>query len=328
MNTVLRAALVALALCSQAGQFGQAWAQGAASFPNKPIRIIVPFPPGGPSDVQARLIGQKMSENWGQQVIIDNRPGANTIIGAEAVAKAAPDGYTLLVAIDSTLVMNQTLYAKLPYDPIRDFAPITTTALSHIILVTDAATGPKTVQELLQMAKANPGKINFGSGTITTQLGGELLKRAAGVNMTYVPYKGSPGTVQGLLSGDVNFILDGVTSSGPHIKSGKFRVLATAGTRTISTLPDLPKVSDLPGMAGFDVTVWLGMVAPAGTPADIVAKLNTEIVRILGLPDVKEKFVAAGLDPMSNTPSEFAAYIRKESERWGKVIKETGIRLD
>ena len=322
MNLFLRAAMIALVF------YGQAFAQSAASYPNKPIRIIVPFPAGGPSDMQARLLGQKMSESWGQQVIIDNRPGANTVIGAVAVAKSAPDGYTLLLAIDSTLVMNQTLYAKLAYDPIKDFAPVTTTALSHIILVTDAASGPKTLQELLQMAKASPGKVNFGAGTITTQLGGEMLKRAADLNMVYVPYRGSSGTVQGLLSGDVNFILDGVTSSSPHIKSGKFRVLATAGTRPIPALPDVPKVSDLPGMAGFDVTVWLGIVAPAGTPADVVAKLNQEIVRILGLPDVKEKLVAAGLDPISSTPSEFAAFIQKESDRWGKVIKETGIRLE
>lgn len=327
MRTILHAAVIALALCGQTF-YSQAFGQGAGGYPGKPIRIIVPFPPGGPSDVQARLIGQKMSENWGQQVIIDNRPGANTLIGAEAVAKSAPDGYTLLMAIDSTLVMNQTLYAKLPYDPIKDFVPVTTTVWSHIIMVTDAATGPKTVEELLQMAKANPGKITFGSGTITTQLGGELLKRAAGVNMIYVPYKGSPGTVQGLLSGDVNFILDGVTSSSPHIKSGKFRVLATVGTRTIPALPDAPKVSDLPGLAGFDVAVWQGIVAPAGTPADVVSKLNQEIVRILGLPDVREKLIASGLDPITSTPAEFAAFIRKEADRWSRVIKQTGIRLE
>ena len=300
----------------------------AQTYPSKPIRIIVPFPAGGPTDVLSRIIGQKMTENWGQQVLVDNRPGANTIIGAEAVAKAAPDGYTLLMAIDSTLVMNQSLYSKLPYDPIKDFAPITLSCWSHLILVTDANTGPKSVAELIQIARANPGKINFGAGTITTQLAGEMFTKAAGLDMVYVPYKGSAGTVQGLLSGDVKFIVDGVTSSLPHIKSGKFRVLATTGTRPIAALPGLPTLAAEAGLPGFDVVIWQGLVAPAGTPSDIIAKLYQEILRIYALPDVKERIAAAGLDPVTSTPAEFTAFIRSESERWTKVIKEAGIRLD
>ncbi len=200
--------MLMLALLAAAGHV---YAQGAASYPSKPGRITVPFPSGGPSDVQARVIGQKLSDTWGQAVIVDNRPGANTIIGAEAVAKAAPDGHTLLLAIDSTLVMNQSLYSKLPYDPIKDFVPITLTAWASLILVADAATGPKSVKDLIAQAKANPGRLNFGAGTITTQLGGEMLKSAAGIDMVFVPYKGSPGTVQGLLSGDVNIIMDAET---------------------------------------------------------------------------------------------------------------------
>ena len=300
----------------------------AQSYPSKPIRIIVPFPAGGPSDVLSRIIGQKMSENWGQQVIVDNRPGGNTFIGAEAVAKSAPDGHTLLMAIDSTLVMNQYLYSKIPYDPLKDFAPVTLTVWSHIIMVADAATGPKSVRELIDFAKANPEKANFGAGTITTQLGGELFKRAAGVNMVFVPYKGSPGTVQGLLSRDVTVIFDGVTSSVPHIKSGKFRVLATAGTRPIPALPGTPKLSDMPGFSGFDVVVWQGIVAPTGTPADVIAKLQQEIVRIYSLPDARDKIIAAGLDPVTSTPAEFGAFIRREADRWSKAIKETGIKLE
>jgi tripartite-type tricarboxylate transporter receptor subunit TctC len=278
--------------------------------------------------VLSRIIGQKMAENWGQQVLVDNRPGANTIIGAEAVAKAAPDGYTLLMAIDSTLVMNQSLYSKLPYDPIKDFAPVTLTVWSHLILVTDASSGPKSVAELVQMAKANPGKVNFGAGTITTQLAGEMFKKAAGLDMVFVPYKGSPGTVQGLLSGDVKFIVDGVTSSVPHIKSGRFRVLATTGSRPIAALPGLPTLAAGAGLPGFDVVIWQGLVAPVGTPSDIIAKLNQEILRIYALPDVRERIAAAGLDPVTSTPAEFTAFIRSESERWGKAIKEAGIRLD
>jgi len=320
----LVASVLALALLASIG-LGKAVAQ---TYPGKPIRIIVPFPAGGPTDVLSRIVSQKMAESWGQQVLVDNRPGANTIIGAEAVAKAAPDGYTLLMAIDSTLVMNQSLYSKLPYDPIRDFAPITLVCWSHLILVTDANTGPKSVAELLRMARANPGKVNFGAGTITTQLAGEMLKKAAGVDMAFVPYKGSPGTVQGLLSGDVTFIIDGVTSSVPHIKSGKFRVLATAGSRPIAALPGLPTLAAEANLPGFDVVVWQGLVAPAGTPGDIIAKLNREILRIYALPDVQERIAAAGLDPVTSTPAEFNTFIRSEAERWSKVIKESGVRLD
>jgi tripartite-type tricarboxylate transporter receptor subunit TctC len=318
------ASILALALLAAIG-LGNATAQ---TYPSKPIRIVVPFPAGGPTDVLSRIIGQKMAENWGQQVLVDNRAGANTIIGAEAVAKAAPDGYTLLMAIDSTLVMNQSLYSKLPYDPIKDFAPVTLTVWSHLILVTDASTGPKSVAELVQMAKANPGKVTFGAGTITTQLAGEMFKKAGGLDMVFVPYKGSPGTVQGLLSGDVKFIVDGVTSSVPHIRSGKFRVLATTGTRPIAALPGLPTLAAEAGLPGFDVVIWQGLVAPAGTPSDIIAKLNQEILRIYALPDAKERIAAAGLDPVTSTPAEFTAFIRSESERWGKAIKEAGIRLD
>jgi len=318
------ASIVALALLAAIG-LGSATAQ---TYPSKSIRIVVPFPAGGPTDVLSRIIGQKMAENWGQQVLVDNRPGANTIIGAEAVAKAAPDGHTLLMAIDSTLVMNQSLFSKLPYDPIKDFAPVTLTVWSHLILVTDAGSGPKSVAELVQMAKANPGKVNFGAGTITTQLAGEMFKKAAGLDMVFVPYKGSPGTVQGLLSGDVKFIVDGVTSSVPHIKSGRFRVLATTGSRSIAALPGLPTLAAEAGLPGFDVVIWQGLVAPAGTASDIIAKLNQEILRIYALPDAREKIAAAGLDPVTSTPAEFTAFIRAESERWGKAIKEAGIRLD
>jgi tripartite-type tricarboxylate transporter receptor subunit TctC len=318
------ASILALALLAAIG-LGNATAQ---TYPSKPIRIVVPFPAGGPTDVLSRIMGQKMAENWGQQVLVDNRPGANTIIGAEAVAKAAPDGYTLLMAIDSTLVMNQSLFSKLPYDPIKDFAPVTLTVWSHLILVTDASSGPKSVAELVQMARANPGRVNFGAGTITTQLAGEMFKKAAGLDMVFIPYKGSPGTVQGLLSGDVKFIIDGVTSSVPHIKSGKFRVLATTGSRPIAALPGLPTLAAEAGLPGFDVVIWQGLVAPAGTPSDIIAKLHQEVLRIYALPDAKEKIAAAGLDPVTSTPAEFAAFIRSESERWGKAIKEAGIRLD
>lgn len=300
----------------------------AQSWPSRPVRIVVPFPAGGPADVLARVIGEKMAPAWGQQVLVDNRPGANTIIGAEAVAKAAPDGHTLLMAIDSTLVMNQALYTKLPYDPIRDFAPVSLTAVSPLIMVTDAAKGPKSVAELIQMARANPGKVNFGAGTITTQLAGELFKRALDLDIVYVPYKGSAGTVQGLLSNDVTFTLDGVITALPHIRSGRFRVLAGLSNRPITALPDLPQVRDFPGLADFEVSVWLGLVAPAGTPATVVTRVSQDLSRVLAMPDTRERYAAAGLEPVSNTPAEFASFIRKEAGRWAPIIKAAGIKLD
>jgi tripartite-type tricarboxylate transporter receptor subunit TctC len=314
---------IGLFSCAALAQTG-----GGQTYPSKPIRIIVPFPAGGPSDVGTRVIAQRMSEDWAQQVLVDNRPGANTIIGAEAVAKSAPDGYTLLTAIDSTLTMNQFLYSRIPYDPIKDFAPVTLTVWSPVILVVDALTGPKSVREIIEQAKASPGKLNYGTGTITTQLVGELFKRAARIDITHVPYKGSPGTVQGLLSQDVRFIIDGVTASVPHIRSGKFRALANFGSRSITALPGTPAFAAEAGLPGFDVGVWLGLVAPAGTPAEIIAKLQEEVARTLALPDVKEKLATVGLEPMKSTPAEFASFIGSEAARWSEVIKQAGIHLE
>jgi len=314
--------ILALALLSA---IGPALAQ---NYPLKPIHIVVPFPAGGAADVTARLIGQKMAENWRQPVLIENRPGGNTVIAAETVAKAAPDGYTILWVIDSTLVMNQSLYSRLSYDPIKDFAPITRTITSRQVLIVDAATGPKSVKELIQQAKANPGKLNFGAGTMTNQLAGILFNNLAGVDIVYVPYKGSPPTVQGLLSGDVTMIIDGVTASLPHIKSGKFRVLANLGLGPIAALPNLPTLASEAGLPGFDVVIWQGLVAPAGTPSDIIDKFHREVVRIFSLSDVKAKLTSMGQDLVTCTPAEFGAFIRSESDRWAKVIKQAGIRIE
>lgn len=318
---ILAAAATALALCG-----GTA---GAQSYPTKPIRLIVPFPPGGPSDFLARLMAQKMSGDLGEQVVVENRPGGNTIIGAELVARAAPDGYTLLMPIDSTLTMNQFLYSKLPYDPEKDFAPISITALSPIIMETDAATGPKSLRDLIAQAKANPGKLTFGAGTVATQLAGELFKSRAGINLVYVGYKGSAPTVQGLLSKEVTVAIDGVTSGMPHIRSGTFRLLATLGTAKIAALPNAPVLAQEANIPGFDVAVWLGLVAPAKTPAPIVDRLHREVVRIMALPDVKEKLETAGLEPAASaSPAAFAAFIRGESEKWAPVIKQTGLHFE
>jgi tripartite-type tricarboxylate transporter receptor subunit TctC len=315
----------ALALLALAGLREIAAAQDA--YPNRPIHIVIPFPAGGPADIAARIIGQRMNEEWGQPVVIDNRPGGNTIIGAETVAKAAPDGYTLLMAIDSTLVMNQYLYKNLPYDPFNDFAPITTTVKSLSLLAV-AADGPKTVKELIARAKAEPGKLNFGAGTITAQLMGVLFNKAAGIDVVYVPFQGTAQTVQGLLTGSADMIYAGTVVIGPMIESGKARALAKLDSRK-EPYPDVPTLAAAGDLQNFDdLSVWLGLVAPKATPKPIVDKLNAEIVHILAEPDVKAKFDQTGNFAVTDTPEEFAAFIRKEAARWEKALKDANIKFD
>jgi tripartite-type tricarboxylate transporter receptor subunit TctC len=307
---------------------GAAAAQEQTSYPNRPIHLIVPFPAGGPSDIVARLIGQKMTEHWGQPVVIENRPGANTLIGAQAAAKAAPDGYTLFMAIDSTLVMNQFLYKSLPYDPINDFAPITLTAKT-ISVLTVMANGPQSVKELIASAKAAPGKYNYGAGTITAQLMGHLFHKAAGLDIVYVPFKGTPATVNGLLTGSVQLIYAANLIVDPLIASGQVRALAKLDRDGPPSLAAIPALADAAGLPGLDdISVWLGLVAPRGTPKPIVDKINAEVVKVLGDPAVKERSERTGNYPVTTTPDQFAAFIAKEAERWSKVIKETGLTLD
>ncbi len=302
----------------------------AKAFPNRAIRIVVPFPAGGPSDIVARVIGQKMSEDWGQPVVIENRPGANTIIGAQVVAKAAPDGYTLLMVIDSTLTMNQYLYKSLPYDPFNDFAPITLTAKTMSVLAVPAATGPKTVKELIARAKAAPGKLNYGAGTITAQLMGHLFHKAVGLDIVYVPFKGTPETVQGLLTGSVELIYAATAIVSPLIQSGQIRPLAKMDSRSFPAVAGIPTLAVAAELRDFeDLSVWLGLVAPKGTSKLIIEKLHQKVVQILEDPIVKEKSERTGNYAfISRTPDEFEIFIRKEASRWSKVLKETGIRYD
>ena len=301
----------------------------SANFPNRPIRMIVPFPAGGPSDIVARLIGQKMSEDWGQPVVVENRPGGNTIIGAQAAAKAAPDGYTLFMAIDSTLVMNQYLYKALPYDPLGDFVPITLTAKTVSVRAVAAATGPITVKELIARAKAQPGKLNYGAGTVTAQLMGHLFHKAAGLDIVYVPFKGTPETVNALLTGSVQLIYAANQIVAPLVASGQIRALAKLDRDAPPSMADIPTLADAAGLADFDdISVWLGLVAPKGTAKPIVDKIHTEVVKILADPAVKEKSERTGNYPVTNTPEQFSAFIRKEADRWGKVMKETAIKVD
>jgi tripartite-type tricarboxylate transporter receptor subunit TctC len=311
----------ALLICAAAAQ------ERADSFPSRSIKIVVPFPAGGPSDVLARMIGQKMSEDWGQPVVIENRVGANTVLGAQQVAKAAPDGYTLLMAIDSTLTMNQYLYRTPPYDPFKDFVPITLTAKTMLLLVVNAASEVRSVGDLIAKAKAQPGKLNFGAGTITSKLTGFLFNKAAGVETVLVPYNGSAEVAQGLLTKSVDFTLDGTSASLSLIQGGQFRVLAKFDPRPFPPVADLPVITAaVPKLD--EITVWLGLVAPSGTPAAVVDKLHAEVAKILADPAVKSKADASGLFPVTSTPAEFSAFIRKEAERWSGVVKDSGMKYD
>jgi tripartite-type tricarboxylate transporter receptor subunit TctC len=319
-------ALASIQLC--VSLIGAALAQERAdAFPSRAIKIVVPFPAGGPSDVLARIIGQKMSEDWGQPVVVENRVGANTVLGAQQVAKAAPDGYTLLMAIDSTLTMNQYLYRALPYDPFNDFAPVSLTAKTMLLLTVNAASDVRSVKTLIAKAKAAPGKLNFGAGTITSKLTGYLFNKAAGVETVLVPYNGSAEVAQGVLTRSVDFSFDGPSASLSLIQGGQFRVLAKFDPRPFPPAPDVPVITaDVPDLD--EITVWLGLVAPKGTPAPIVDKLHAEVAKILADPAIKSKADASGLYPATSTPAEFSAFIRKEAERWSTVVKDSGMKYD
>jgi tripartite-type tricarboxylate transporter receptor subunit TctC len=300
----------------------------AQNYPSRPIRIIVPFPAGGPTDILARAVAQKMNEDWGQPVVVENRPGADTAIGAVQVAKAPPDGYTLLAAMDTTMVMNPATKTSLPYDPFKDFAPVTLGSKNTSLLTVRAEDGPKTISELIARAKAS-GKMNYGAGIIITRLAGYLFNRAAGINVQLIPYKGSAEVVQGLLTGAVDYIIDGTATSLPLIKSGRFRPLAKLNSRPLPPLPDVPPLSEAAGMPELDdMSSWIGFVAPAGTPRPIIDKLQKKVAEIYDNRAIYDRLVAAGLNPVSSTPEEFDAFFRKESVRWAKAFKDSGIKLD
>jgi tripartite-type tricarboxylate transporter receptor subunit TctC len=320
-------AATALALLAASAQ---SVAQNVAKdYPNRAIHIVVPFPAGGPSDVTARIVAQRMNEDWGQPVIIDNRPGGNTVIGAQGVAKAAPDGYTLLMAIDSTLVMNQFLYKSLPYDPINDFAPITTTTKTISVLAVSAQTGPQSVQDLIAKAKAAPGKLNYGAGTITAQLMGWRFHKAAGIDIVYVPFKGTPETTNGLLTGSVDLIYASQVTVGPLIDGGRVRALARLDRVAPASIADVPTLADAAGLPALeDMSVWLGLVAPKGTPGPIIDKLQHKVAEILTDPAIREKSERTGAFPVIKSPAEFGVFIREAAVRWSRVLKETGIKYD
>jgi tripartite-type tricarboxylate transporter receptor subunit TctC len=324
-----------IAIAAVAMTLGHAQAQvtldaEAKTYPNRPIRIVVPFPPGGPADMIARLVGQRMSEAWGQPVLVENRAGGNTAIGAQLVARSAPDGYTLLTAMDTTMVMNPLVTPNLPYDPLKDLAPITL-LIKNIALVVVRSDGPKSIKELIAKAKANPGKLNMGAGTITSRLGALAFAKAAGIDVQLVPFKGSAEIGQAVLAGTVDFALDSTGTSLPLIQGGHYRALAKYSNRPLAILPDLPSLSVAAELPELDESsTWVALVAPAATPPAIIDKVHREVARIYADAGLIAKLEKVGIEAASsNSPAEFDAFIRSETDRWSTVLKHSGnLKLD
>jgi len=301
----------------------------ALDYPSRPIRYIVPFAPGGPTDIMSRAFAEKIGAAWGQQVVVDNRGGAGGTIGAEVVARSAPDGYTVMIGHVGTHAINVSLYQKVGYDPVKDFQPISLLATLPFVLVVNAGLAPRNVKELLVLARAKPGSINFasaGSGG-PTHLAGEMFKSAAAIDIVHIPYKGNAAALTELAGGQVQMMFSNMLTAMPHVRTGRLRALAVSTAKRSPQAPDLPTVAES-GVPGFDVAPWYGVLAPAGLPAPLVAKWNREIVRIVPLPDMKEKFVAQGIDLASSTPAEFGALIKSEIPKWRKVVKDTGAKAD
>ena len=325
MREVSRVVVLVLALL---------WGAGARAviaqdyYPSKPIRLVVPFGAGGTTDVLARAIGQRLTEAWGQPVVVENRPGAGGNIGTESVAKSAADGYTMLL-ISVGFASNPALYSKLPFDPIKDFAPVTLVATTQNVLIVHPSVPARSARELIQLAKSRPGQLNFGSsGTGTSQhLAGELFKSMAGVQMQHVPYRGSAPALTALIGGEVSLMFNNLLTALPHVKAGRLRALAVTSAERSPAAPEIPTMAES-GLPGYDVSTWYGLLVPAGTPKEIVARLNAEVVRILNLPELKERLRSQGADVIPSTPDQFAAHIRQEMVKWAQVVRQSGARAD
>ena len=301
----------------------------AQSFPVKPVRVITPFTAGSAIDTLARVVGQKLGDTWGQQVVIDNRIGANGIIGTEAAAKAPADGYTVYLGNISTLAVNPHLYLKLPYDALRDFAPVTLAATIPVVLVVHPSLPVKSVRELIALAKAHPGQLNYASGgTGSAQhLPMEMLRVETGMNIVHVPYKGLGPAFSDVLGGQVPMMFTGVSNVVPYMKTGRLRVLAIGSPKRSATLPEVPTVAEA-GVPGFDFDSWTGYLVPVGTPRELIVKLHADITRTLAAPEVRDKLVTLGFDLVGGTPEAFATLIRNDIARFGKLIKAAGIKAE
>jgi tripartite-type tricarboxylate transporter receptor subunit TctC len=326
---------LSLAVMAVAAQFLMTGASLAQSgWPNKPVRIVVPFAPGGTTDILARAVAPELSKAFGQQFIVDNRAGAGGNVGAEIVAKSPGDGYTLLMGTVGTHGINKALYAKLPYDPQKDFVPVTLVAAVPNVMVLNAekakALGINNVMDFIKYAKANPGKLNMassGNGT-SIHLAGELFKSMTGTFMTHIPYRGSGPALLDMVAGNMDVMFDNLPSSMAQIKAGKLKALAVTSAQRSAAMPDLPTIEEAAGLKGFEASSWFGLLAPAGTPADIVNRIQQEVAKALNSPAIKDKLIAQGAIPSGNTPAEFARLIDAEHKKWAKVVKESGAKVD
>jgi len=296
----------------------------AQAYPVKPVRLIVPFAPGGPADIQARLIGPKLTEAWGQPVVVENRAGGNTIIATELTARADPDGHIVQV-ISAGFSINVSLYAKLPYDSVRDFAPVTQLTSGPAIVVVHPSLPARSVKELIQLARSRPGQLTYASAGLPSQLAVELFKVMTGTDLVHVPYKGAAPAMIDLIAGHVQVSFPTIIGALSHVRSGRLRALATTGAKRAPAAPDLPTMMEA-GVPGYEAANWFGTAVPAKTPPAIVAKLSQEIARALRFPDVRERLLSQGMEPTSSTPEEFSAYIRSEMTKWAKVVKASGAK--
>jgi tripartite-type tricarboxylate transporter receptor subunit TctC len=312
--------LAIVALCAAAAG---ALAQG---YPAKPIRIVVGFPPGGGNDIIARLVGAKMQEGWGQPVVIDNRPGANSIIAVEFVAKSAPDGYTLLVNGPGGMSVNPVLYAKLPYDSLRDFVAISMVGSFPLVLVVHPSVPANSVQELVAYARANPGKLNYSSGSTAFQVASEMFKQMTGTDVRHIPYKGSAASITAVIAGDVQMTIVDTPPLVPQIKAGRVKALGVTSAKRSASMPEVPALAET--VPGYEMVLWIGVFAPAGTPGEVASKLNAEVVRIVKLPEVRATLDAMGVEPLGNTSAQMAEWIRRETAKYGPVVKAANIKAE
>ena len=317
--------LMWVALALAAALAGPALAQPA--YPSKPLRLVVGFPPGGANDILARLVGAKLQEQWGQPVVIDNKPGANAIIATEFVARSAPDGYTLLVGASGAMAFNPGLYAKLPYDPVRDFEPVTMLGSFPLVLAVSPSLPAQSVKELVQLVAATPGKYNYSAGSTPFQLAMELFKLRTGVALNHIAYKGSAQAVGAVLTNDVQMTFVDAPPAVGQIKAGKLRALAVTSRTRAPVLPEAPTMIEA-GIADFEVVLWTSLFAPAGTPRAVVEKLQQQIAAILRLPDVAERMAVLGIEPVGSTPAQLAAVLRADVEKWTAVAKSANVKAD
>lgn len=306
----------------------------AQPYPSKPVRIVVPFPAGGTTDIVARLVGSELQKMWGQPVVIENRGGAGGNIGTDVVAKSPADGYTLLMGTVGTHAINLPLYTqgggKLPYDPIKDFTPITLVAAVPNVMVVPASLPVSSVKEFIALAKSKPGQLNMassGNGT-SIHLSGELFKSLTKTYMVHLPYRGSAPAIQDLIAGNTQVMFDNLPSALPHIRSGRLKALAVTSLERAPALPNVPTIEEAAELKGFDATSWFGLLAPAGTPREIVTKVHQDVVKVLSTPEMRERFIGQGAQPVGNTPEQFAAFIRSEIDKWTQVVKFSGAKID